>query len=121
MIAAVTGYRALDLALELLLLVTIALCAGGVLLVLILDPLAIPIALGGGIVIGHGIARLIGEAGWGGFVLGTVIAILGVGLYAVFLIFRLPPGWTAALALAVLALFVTVLYRAHVAYGSADR
>jgi hypothetical protein len=114
---AMLRYRRIDLVLELSLLALIAIGAAGALIVLLLDPLAlllaIPAAMAAGIVLG----RLLGEGRAGGLVLGSVLSVLGLGLYALYLLIDLPIGWAAGLAGAVLLLFAIVLIRALIATG----
>lgn len=105
-------YRRLDLVLELSLLATIALCLGGVLVVLVLDPLAVVVAIAAGLLAGLALSRLIDESGVGGLVLGAVMSILGLGLYALYLLLDLSFEWAAGLAGALLLLFAIVLVRA---------
>ena len=108
-------YRRVDLVLELSLLGAIAIGLAGVLVVLVLDPLAVAAAIPAGLIAGLVLGRLIGERPLGGLILGVVIAILGLGLYALYLLLELSPRWAAGLAGAVLLLFGTVLVRALIA------
>jgi hypothetical protein len=108
-------YRRLDLILELSLLALIAIGLAGVLIVLLLDPLALVVTIPAAMVTGMVLGRLMGESRAGGVVLGGVLSILGLGLYALYLLLDLPLGWAAGLAGAVLLLFATVLVRALIA------
>jgi len=108
-------YRRVDLVLELSLLGAIAIGLAGLLVVLVLDPLAVAVAVPAGLTAGLVLGRLVGERPLGGLILGAVIAILGLGLYALHLLLDLSPGWAAGLAGAVLLLFATVLVRALIA------
>jgi hypothetical protein len=108
-------YRRLDLVLELSLLALIALGLAGVIIVLVLDPLAIVVVIPAAALAGLGLARLLGESKAGGIILGGVLSLLGLGLYALYLLLELPLGWAAGLAGAVLLLFGTVLARALIA------
>jgi len=108
-------YRRLDLVLELSLLALLALGLAGVIIVLVLDPLAIVIVIPAAAITGLGLARLLGESKAGGIILGSVLALLGLGLYALYLLLELPLGWAAGLAGVVLLLFGTVLVRALIA------
>lgn len=108
-------YRRLDLVLELSLLALIAVGVAGVLVVLLLDPLALVLTIPAAMIAGLVLARLTGESRAGGLVLGAVLSILGLGLYALYLLLDLPVGWAAGLAGAVLLLFATVLVRALIA------
>jgi len=110
-------YRRVDLVLELSLLGAIAIGLAGLLVVLVLDPLAVAAAIPAALVAGLVLGRLIGERAIGGLILGALIAILGLGLYALYLLLELSPGWAAGLAGAVLLLFGTVLVRALIATG----
>ena len=105
-------YRRLDLILELSLLALIALGLAGVLVVLVLDPLAIVIAIPAAALTGLGLSRLLGEGTAGGIILGGVLSLLALGLYALYLLLDLSFEWAAGLAGAVLLLFATVLVRA---------
>ncbi len=105
-------YRRLDLILELSLLALIALGLAGVLVVLILDPLALVVAIAASTVAGLVLSRLIGEGKIGGVILGGVLALLGLGMYALYLLLDLSLEWAAGLAGVVLLLFATVLVRA---------
>jgi hypothetical protein len=111
-------YRRLDLVLELSLLALIALGLLGVLVVLVLDPLAVVIVLSAAAITGFALARLLGEGKPGGLILGGVMSLLCLGLYALYLLLDLSFEWAAGLAGAVLLLFATVLVRAVIA--SAD-
>jgi hypothetical protein len=104
-----------DLVLELSLLGAIAIGLVGLLVVLVLDPLAVVAAIPAGVLAGLVLGRLLGERLLGGLILGAVIAILGLGLYALYLLLELSPGWAAGLTGAVLILFGTVLVRAVIA------
>jgi len=108
-------YRRLDLVLELSLLALIALGLAGMLIVLVLDPLAVVVAIPAAIVAGLVLARLLGEGKVGGLILGGVLTLLGLGLYAVYLLLDLSLEWAAGLAGVVLLLFATVLVRALLA------
>jgi hypothetical protein len=112
-------YRRLDLVLELSLLALIALGVAGVLVVLVLDPLAIAIGIPAAMVAGAGLARLIGEGKAGGVILGGVLSLLGLGLYALYLLLDLSLPWAAGLAGVVLTLFATVLVRALISTADA--
>lgn len=108
-------YRRLDLVLELSLLGLIALGLAGVLIVLILDPLVLVITIPAAMITGLALARMIGESKAGGLILGGVLSLLGLGLYALYLLLDLSLEWAAGLAGAVLLLFATVLVRALIA------
>ena len=114
-------YRRLDLFLELALLATIGLCFAGVLVVLVMDPLGLVITIAVGLIAGLLLSRLIGESAFGGLVLGAVMSILGLGLYALYLLLDLPIEWAAGLAGFILLLFGTVLARALIATGEDPR
>jgi hypothetical protein len=105
-------YRRLDLVLELSLLALIAFGVAGVLVVLVLDPLAIVVGIPAAMIAGVGLARLMGEGKAGGVILGGVLSLLGLGLYALYLLLDLSLPWAAGLAGVVLTLFATVLVRA---------
>lgn len=105
-------YRRLDLVLELSLLALIALGLAGVLVVLVLDPLAIAVAIPASALAGLGLARLLGESRAGGIILSGVLSLLSLGLYALYLLLDLSLEWAAGLAGAVLLLLATVLVRA---------
>lgn len=105
-------YRRLDLVLEMSLLALIALGVAGVLIVLVLDPLALAIAIPTAGLAGLGLGRLLGEGRAGGVILGGVLSLLGLGLYALYLLLDLSIEWAAGLAGAVLLLLATVLVRA---------
>ena len=105
-------YRRLDLVLELSLLILIGLGLAGVLIVLVLDPLALVVGVPAAMLAGIGLAWLIGESRVGGLILGGVLSLLGVGLYALYLLLDLSLPWAAGLAGVVLILFATVLVRA---------
>jgi hypothetical protein len=111
----VLRYRRVDLVLELSLLALLAIGIAGVLIVLLLDPLALVVTIPAAMIAGLALARLIGESRIGGLVLGAVLSILGLGLYALYLLLELPIEWAAGLAAAVLVLFATVLVRALIA------
>jgi hypothetical protein len=111
-------YRRLDLVLELSLLALIALGLAGVLVVLVLHPLAILVVIPASMLAGQVLARLIGESKASGIILGGVMSLLGLGLYAMYLLLDLSFEWAAGLAGAVLLLFATVLVRAVI--SSAD-
>jgi hypothetical protein len=108
-------YRRLDLFLELSLLALIALGLAGLLVVLVLDPLALVLAIAAAMVVGLALSGLIGEGKIGGLILGAVLSLLGVGMYALYLLLDLSPEWAAGLAGVVLLLFATVLVRALIA------
>ncbi len=108
-------YRRLDLILELSLLALIALGLAGVLVVLVLDPLALALGIPAAMIVGLVLSRLIGEGKAGGLILGGVLSLLGLGLYALYLLLDLSLEWAAGLASAVLILFATVLVRALLA------
>ena len=108
-------YRRLDLFLELSLLALIALGLAGVLIVLILDPLAAVVAIAAAMLAGVVLSRLIGEGKAGGLILGAVLSLLVLGMYALYLLLDLSLEWAAGLAGAVLLLFATVLVRALIA------
>ena len=108
-------YRRLDLVLELSLLALVALGLAGVIIVLVLDPLALVVAIPGAMIAGQLLARLLGEGKASGVILGAVLSLLGVGLYALYLLLDLSLEWAAGLAGAVLVLFATVLVRAVIA------
>ena len=108
-------YRRLDLILELSLLALIAIGLAGALIVLLLDPLALVVTIPAALLAGLVLGRLMGESRAGGLVLGAVLSILVLGLYALYLLLELPFGWAAGLAGAVLFLFATVLVRALIA------
>lgn len=108
-------YRRVDLVLELSLLTSIAIGLAGLLVVLVLDPLAVALALPAGLALGLVLGRLIGERAIAGVFLGVVISLLGLGLYALYLLLDLSTWWAAGLAGAVLILFGTVLARALLA------
>jgi hypothetical protein len=108
-------YRRLDLILELSLLALIALGLAGVLIVLVLDPLAVVVTIPAAMIAGLVLARLIGEGQAGGLILGGALSLLGLGLYALYLLLDLSLEWAAGLAGAVLLLFSTVLVRALIA------
>jgi hypothetical protein len=108
-------YRRLDLVLELSLLALIALGLAGVLVVLVLDPLALVVAIPAAMLAGLALGRLIGESAAGGLILGGVLTLLGLGLYALYLILDLSLEWAAGLAGVVVLLFATVLVRALIA------
>lgn len=108
-------YRRLDLILELSLLALIAIGLFGVIVVLILDPLALVVTIPAAMIAGLVLARLLGERRAGGLILGAVISLLGLGLYALYLLLDLSLEWAAGLAGAVLLLFATVLVRALIA------
>jgi hypothetical protein len=108
-------YRRLDLFLELSLLALIALGLAGVLVVLILDPLAVVVAIAAAMLAGLVLSRLIGEGQVGGLILGGVLSLLVLGTYALYLLLDLSLEWAAGLAGAVLLLFATVLVRALIA------
>ena len=110
-------YRRVDLVLELSLLGAISMGILGVLIVLVLDPLAVVVALPVGLVTGIALGRLLGERRAGGLILGALIAILGLGLYALYLLLELSPAWAVGLAGVVVVLFGTVLARAALATG----
>lgn len=110
-------YRRIDLILELSLLALVGFGLAGVLVVLVLDPLALLATIAGAMVVGVVLGRLIGESRAGGLVLGGVMSLLGLGLYALYLLLDLSPRWTAGLAAAVLLLFAVVLVRALIATG----
>lgn len=112
MFAAMLRYRRLDLVLELSLLALIGLGLAGMLVVLVLDPLAIVIAIPAAALTGLALGRLLGETKAGGVILGGVLSLLGLGLYALYLLLDLSLGWAAGLAGAVLLLLATVLVRA---------
>ncbi len=63
------------------------------------------------------LARLLREGKAGGLILGGVLSLLGLGLYALYLLLDLSLEWAAGLAGAVLLLFATVLVRALIATG----
>jgi hypothetical protein len=86
-----------------------------VLVVLVLDPLALVLGIPAAMIVGVVLARLIGEGKAGGLILGGVLSLLGVGLYALYLLLDLSLEWAAGLAGAVLILFATVLVRALLA------
>jgi hypothetical protein len=108
-------YRRLDLVLELSLLALIAIGLAGVLVVLVLDPLALVLGIPAAMIVGIVLARLIGETQAGGLILGGVLSLLGLGLYALYLLLDLSLEWAAGLAGAVLILFAKVLVRALLA------
>jgi hypothetical protein len=108
-------YRRLDLVLELSLLALIAVGLAGVLVVLVLDPLAVVLGIPAAMIVGLLLSRLIGEGKAGGLILGGVLSLLGLGLYALYLLLDLSLEWAAGLAGAVLILFATVLVRALIA------
>ena len=108
-------YRRLDLFLELSLLALIALGLAGVLIVLILDPLAVVVAIAAAMLAGVVLSRLIGEGKAGGLILGGVLSLLVLGTYALYLLLDLSLEWAAGLAGAALLLFATVLVRALIA------
>jgi hypothetical protein len=108
-------YRRLDLVLELSLLALIALGLAGVLVVLILDPLVLAVTIPAAMITGLVLARLIGESKAGGLILGGMLSLLGLGLYALYLLLDLSLEWAAGLAGVVLLLFATVLVRALIA------
>ncbi len=110
-------YRRLDLILELSLLALIALGLAGVLVVLVLDPLALVVTIPAAMIAGLVLARLLREGKAGGLILGGVLSLLGLGLYALYLLLDLSLEWAAGLAGAVLLLFATVLVRALIATG----
>lgn len=110
-------YRRLDLVLELSLLALIALGLAGVLIVLILDPLALVVAVAASMLAGLVLSGLMGEGKVGGLILGGVLSLLGLGLYALYLLLDLSLEWAAGLAGVVLLLFATVLVRALIATG----
>jgi hypothetical protein len=110
-------YRRVDLILELSLLALIAIGLAGVLIVLILDPLAVVVGISAAMLVGLTLSALIGEGKAGGLILGGVMSLLGFGLYALYLLLDLSPGWAAGLAGGVLILFATVLARALIATG----
>ena len=114
-------YRRLDLVLELSLLLLIALGLAGVLIVLILDPLALLLTTAAAMLAGLALSRLIGEGTLGGLILGGVMSLLGLGLYALYLLLDLSLEWAAGLAGAVVLLFATVLVRALLSTGEAPR
>jgi hypothetical protein len=108
-------YRRLDLVLELSLLTLIALGLAGIVIVLVLDPLGLLVTIAGAMVAGVVLSRLIGQGKVGGVILGGVLSLLGVGLYALYLLLDLSLEWAAGLAGVVLLLFATVLVRALIA------
>ena len=108
-------YRRVDLVLELSLLALIAIGLAGVLVVLVLDPLAVVVGISVAMLVGLVLSALIGEGKAGGLILGGVMALLGLGLYALYLLLDLSLGWAAGLAGGVLILFATVLARALIA------
>jgi hypothetical protein len=108
-------YRRVDLVLELSLLAAIAIGLAGLLVVLVLDPLAVVLALPVGLTAGIVLGRLIGERAVAGVILGVVISLLALGLYALYLLLELSTWWAAGLAGVVLILFGTVLSRALLA------
>jgi hypothetical protein len=114
-------YRRLDLVLELSLLALIALGLAGVLVVLILDPLALVVTIAAAMTLGLALSRLIGEGQAGGLILGGVMSLLGLGLYALYLLLDLSLEWAAGLAGAVVLLFATVLVRALLGSGEDPR
>ena len=105
-------YRRLDLVLELSLLALIALGLAGVLVVLVLDPLEIVITIPVAVLTGLCLPRLLGQGKAGGVILGGVLSLLALGLYALYLLLDLSLEWAAGLAGVVLLLFATVLVRA---------
>ena len=108
-------YRRVDLVLELSLLTAIAIGLAGLLVVLVLDPLAVVLALPVGLAAGMVLGWLVGERAVGGVILGAVISLLGLGLYALYLLLDLSAGWAAGLTGIILILFATVLARALLA------
>jgi hypothetical protein len=108
-------YRRLDLVLELSMLALIALGLAGVLVVLVLDPLAIFVAIPAAMLAGLALGRLIGEGKLGRLILGGVLSLLALGLYALYLLLDLSLEWAAGLAGVVVLLFATVLVRALIA------
>ena len=114
-------YRRLDLVLELSLLALIALGLAGVLVVLVLDPMAIVVVIPAGMAAGLGLAWLLGEDPAGGIILGGVMSLLGLGLYALYLLLDLSLEWAAGLAGVMLLLFATVLARALIATADEPR
>lgn len=114
-------YRRLDLVLELSLLALIALGLAGVLVVLILDPLAFAVTIAAALTAGLALSHVIGEGKAGGLILGAVMALLGLGLYALYLLLDLSLEWAAGLAGAVVLLFATVLVRALLSTGEEPR
>jgi hypothetical protein len=114
-------YRRLDLFLELSLLALIALGLAGALVVLVMDPLALVVTVAAAMAAGLVLSRLIGEGKAGGLILGGVLALLGLGLYALYLLLDLSREWAAGLAGAALLLFATVLVRALIASAEEPR
>ena len=114
-------YRRLDLVLELSLLLLIAFGLAGVLIVLFLEPLALLLTLAAAMLAGLALSYLLGEGTVGGLILGGVMALLGLGLYALYLLLDLSLEWAAGLAGAVVLLFATVLVRALLATGEDPR
>ncbi|HWO18274.1 MAG TPA: hypothetical protein VNO30_05845 [Kofleriaceae bacterium] len=114
-------YRRLDLVLELSLLLLIALGLAGVLIVLFLEPLALLLTIAAAMLTGLALSYLLGEGTVGGLILGGVMSLLGLGLYALYLLLDLSLEWTAGLAGVVVLLFATVLVRALLATGEDPR
>ena len=115
--ATMLRYRRIDLVLELSLLALLLLSVVGVLVVLVLDPIALVLLVTGGGLGGLVLGRVLRETPAGQWVLGALTATLATGLYAVYLLFDLSAEWAAGLAGLALLLFGTVLTRATLASG----